>query len=153
MTLFCFTHYYKTNIVLCIPSNGPWSWKLRNLDTHCNILRNTHWLREYLVHMQYSLPSVIQFNYTSTDGCHMSHQALINLTFRTNISHDILIFCIYISHVSSFSTAGYAMEINKYRKISNIWRAKSQELNVFHHGLQFYLRNILKPSAKWRMTM
>ena len=38
-----------------------------------------------------------------------------------------------------------------YRKISNIRRTKSQNLNVSRLGLQVSLRNILKPSVKWRM--
>ena len=40
-----------------------------------------------------------------------------------------------------------------YRKISNIRRAKSLNLNVYRLGLQLSLSNILKPSAKWRMNM
>ena len=40
-----------------------------------------------------------------------------------------------------------------YRKISNIRRTKSQNLNDSRHGLQLYLRNILKPGVKSRMKM
>ena len=42
---------------------------------------------------------------------------------------------------------------NIYRKISNIRRTKSQNLNVSRLGLQLSLCNILKPSVKWRMKM
>ena len=41
----------------------------------------------------------------------------------------------------------------KYRKVSNIRRTKSQDLNVSHLGLQLSLCNILKPSVKWRMKI
>ena len=41
----------------------------------------------------------------------------------------------------------------KYCKISNIKYTKSQNLNVSHLGLQLSLRNILKPSVKWRIKM
>ena len=41
----------------------------------------------------------------------------------------------------------------KYRKISNINNTKSQNLNASLLGLQLPLRNILKPSIKWRMKM
>ena len=44
------------------------------------------------------------------------------------------------------------IEIN-YRKISNIRRAKSQNLNVSLLDLQLSLRNILKPGVKWSMKM
>ena len=40
-----------------------------------------------------------------------------------------------------------------YRTISNIRRTKSQNLNVSRLGLRMSLRNILKPSVKWRMKM
>ena len=40
-----------------------------------------------------------------------------------------------------------------YRKLSNIRRSKSQNLNVSRLGLQLSLRNILKPNVKWRMKM
>ena len=40
-----------------------------------------------------------------------------------------------------------------YRKLSNIRRTKSQNLNVSHFGLQLSLRNVLKPSVGWRMKM
>ena len=40
-----------------------------------------------------------------------------------------------------------------YRKLSNTRRTKSQILNVSRLGLQLSLRNILKPSAKWKMKM
>ena len=40
-----------------------------------------------------------------------------------------------------------------YRKISNIRRTEFQNLNVSHLGLQWPLRNILKPDVKWRMKM
>ena len=40
-----------------------------------------------------------------------------------------------------------------YRKVSNIRCTESQNLNVSHLGLQLSLRNILKPSIKWRMKM
>ena len=40
-----------------------------------------------------------------------------------------------------------------YRKVSNIRRAKSQNLNVSHLDLQLSLRNIMRPSVKWRMKM
>ena len=40
-----------------------------------------------------------------------------------------------------------------YRKISNIWRTKSQNLYVSRLGLQLSLCNILKPSVKLRMKM
>ena len=41
----------------------------------------------------------------------------------------------------------------RYRKIFNIVRTKSQNFNVSRLGLQLSLRNILKPSVKWRMSM
>ena len=41
----------------------------------------------------------------------------------------------------------------KYRKLSNITRTNTQNLNVFRFGLQLSLCNILKPSVKWRMKM
>ena len=40
-----------------------------------------------------------------------------------------------------------------YRKISNISRTKSQNLNVSRLSLQLSLCNILKPGVKWRMKM
>ena len=40
-----------------------------------------------------------------------------------------------------------------YRKISDISRTKSQNLNVSRLGLQLPLCNIVKPSVKWRMKM
>ena len=40
-----------------------------------------------------------------------------------------------------------------YRKISNISRTKSQNLNVSRLGLQVSSCYILKPSVKWRMKM
>ena len=40
-----------------------------------------------------------------------------------------------------------------YRKISNIRHIKSQNLNVPRLALHLSLRNILKPSVKWRMKM
>ena len=40
-----------------------------------------------------------------------------------------------------------------YRKVSNIRRTKSQNLNISRLGLQLSLRNILKPGVKWRMKM
>ena len=40
-----------------------------------------------------------------------------------------------------------------HRKISNISRTKSQNLNVSRLGLHLSLCNILKPSVKWRMNM
>ena len=40
-----------------------------------------------------------------------------------------------------------------YRKIFNIRRTEFQNLNVSHLGLQWPLRNILKPDVKWRMKM
>ena len=41
----------------------------------------------------------------------------------------------------------------RYRKVSNIRRTKCQILNVSRLGFQLSLRNILKPSVKWRMKM
>ena len=41
----------------------------------------------------------------------------------------------------------------RYRKLSNIRRTKSQNLDVYRLGLQLSLRNILKPSVEWRMKM
>ena len=41
----------------------------------------------------------------------------------------------------------------KYRKISNIRRTKSQNLNVSRLGLHLSLCNIFKPRIKWRMKM
>ena len=41
----------------------------------------------------------------------------------------------------------------KYRKLSNIRRTKSQNLNVSRHGLELSLNNILKPSVSWWMKM
>ena len=41
----------------------------------------------------------------------------------------------------------------EYRKVSNIRRTKSPNSNVSHLCLQLPLRNILKPSVKWRMKM
>ena len=41
----------------------------------------------------------------------------------------------------------------KYRKISNIRRTKSQNVNVYRLGLQLSLCNISKPYVKWRMKM
>ena len=38
----------------------------------------------------------------------------------------------------------------RYRKISNIRRAKSKNLNVSCLGLKLLLRDILKPNVKWR---
>ena len=43
--------------------------------------------------------------------------------------------------------------IDHYRKISNIRCTKIQNLNVSGIGLQLSLRNILKPSVKWKMKM
>ena len=40
-----------------------------------------------------------------------------------------------------------------YRKISNMRCTKIENLNVSHIGLQLSMRNILKPSLKWRMKM
>ena len=40
-----------------------------------------------------------------------------------------------------------------YRKICNIRRTESQILNVPGLGMQLFLRNVLKPSVKWRMKM
>ena len=40
-----------------------------------------------------------------------------------------------------------------YRKIYNMRRTKIQNLNVSRIGLQLSMRNILKPSVKWRMKM
>ena len=40
-----------------------------------------------------------------------------------------------------------------YRKISNISRTKSQNLNGSRLGLQLFLRNILQPIVRWRMKM
>ena len=40
-----------------------------------------------------------------------------------------------------------------YREISNIRRTKSQSFTVSRFGLQLSLRNIFKPSVKWRMKM
>ena len=40
-----------------------------------------------------------------------------------------------------------------YRKISDIRRTKSQILNVPGLGMQLSLRNVLKPSVKWKMKM
>ena len=40
-----------------------------------------------------------------------------------------------------------------YRKMSNIRRIKSQDINISRHGLQLYLRNIPKLSVEWRMKM
>ena len=40
-----------------------------------------------------------------------------------------------------------------YRKVSNIRRTKSQNLNISHLDLQLPLHNILKPSVKRRMEM
>ena len=47
----------------------------------------------------------------------------------------------------------FADGIFNYRKISNISRTKSQNLNVSCIDLQLSLRIILKPSVKWRMKM
>ena len=38
-------------------------------------------------------------------------------------------------------------------KVSNIRRTKSKNLNASRLGLQLSLRNILKPTVKWRMKM
>ena len=45
------------------------------------------------------------------------------------------------------------MSRRKYRKISNIRRTKSQNLNVSLLGMHVSLRNILKPRVEWRMKM
>ena len=63
------------------------------------------------------------------------------------------------SHISSANTVERPLSCTKpwistiYRKFSNIRCTKSQNLNVSHLGLQLSLRNILKPSVKWRMKM
>ena len=54
-------------------------------------------------------------------------------------------FELYIQYINS--------GMNNYRKLSNVRRIKSQTLNVSRFGLQFSLRNILKPSITWRMKM
>ena len=41
----------------------------------------------------------------------------------------------------------------KYSKVSNIRCTKCKNLNVSHLSLQLSLRNILKPSVKWKMKM
>ena len=43
--------------------------------------------------------------------------------------------------------------VSTYRKIFKIRHTKSQTLNVSRLGMQLSLRNILKPSVKWRMKM
>ena len=49
----------------------------------------------------------------------------------------------------------YLMVVKRYeyRNISNIKRTKSQNLNVSRLGLKLTLRNIFKPSVKWRRKM
>ena len=42
---------------------------------------------------------------------------------------------------------------SQYRKVSNIRRAKSQNLSISHLGLQLSLSNMLKPCVQWRMKM
>ena len=46
-----------------------------------------------------------------------------------------------------------AQKKNNYRKISNIRRTKSKNLNVSRLLLQLYLCDILKPVVKSRMKM
>ena len=48
----------------------------------------------------------------------------------------------------SYLSSGY-----NYRRISNIRRTKSQNLNTSHLGLQLSLSNILKPGVKSRMKI
>ena len=45
------------------------------------------------------------------------------------------------------------LEQTAYHKISNISRTEYQILDVPGLGMQLSLRNVLKPSIKWRMKM
>ena len=48
---------------------------------------------------------------------------------------------------------GHFAQASMYRKISDIRRTKSQILNAPGLGMHLSLRNVLKPSVKWRMKM
>ena len=52
-----------------------------------------------------------------------------------------------------FFSFQFFLSVDKYRKISNIRRTKSQNLNDFHLVLHLSLLNPLKPGVKLRMKM
>ena len=56
---------------------------------------------------------------------------------------------LYMEAMATIDTTSNAA----YRKISNIRRTKSLNLNVSRLGLQLSFRNVLKPKVGWRMKM
>ena len=81
-------------------------------------------------------------NYLFDNGCKWIHERFI-------------VYGLYGCRGSPYNlnTSAEIERKTSYRKISNIRRTKSQNVNVSRLGLQLSLRNIFKPSAKWRTKM
>ena len=69
----------------------------------------------------------------------------------SRVSALLLYLLVSIPGVVMLRLGSSSMANSKYRKISNIRRTKSLNLNVSRLGLQLSLRNILKPSVGWRV--
>ena len=86
--------------------------------------------------------------------CNIQQCAVYEIIYSYDIS------CIDLNHCNQSIGLTicilYGIEVHRisnYRKFSNIRRTKSQNLIVSRLRLQSSLRNMLKPSVKWRMKM
>ena len=75
------------------------------------------------------------------------------LMFWGNLACWRVLLCTCLWTLQTFNSLDDMSWQAVYRKVSNIRRTKYQNSNVSRLGLQLSLRNILKPSVKWRMKM
>ena len=162
------------DITHCIPQNIwrygdilTWIFQNNFVKILC-ILYAKHWGKDFvsnwrltiiwnnvdskILYVVISLPLMNRRNLIFNIGCQLSNSCLLYIqdTELGIIGHAN----ITETAMPSFVIGRHSTDLKvKYHKVSNIRRAKSQNSNVFRLGLQLSLRNILKPSVKWRMEM